>query len=129
MKQKHIVTKIHLIISVLLVIPAACIYGFAPQYFLDISHQTIDERNFSKAIMGIYLAFSILWILGIFKRRFLSFALLSNVLFMMGLGLGRIISLVLDGTPSIIYVIGIFGELLLGFYGLWVLNSKYYKKM
>jgi len=97
--------------------------------FLDITHETVDEHNFSKAIMGVYLTFSILWILGIFKRRFLSFALLSNVLFMMGLGLGRIISLVLDGTPSIIYVIGIFGELLLGFYGLWVLNSKYYKKM
>ncbi|APY08418.1 hypothetical protein BWZ20_08965 [Winogradskyella sp. J14-2] len=129
MKQKHIITKIHLIISVLIVIPAAFIYGFQPQLFLDISYKTIDERNFSKAIMGIYLAFSILWILGIFKRKFLSFALLSNVLFMIGLGLGRIISLILDGIPSIVYVIGIFGELLLGFYGLWVLNSKYYKKM
>ena len=66
MKQKHIVTKIHLIISVLILIPAAFIYGFATQVFLDISQQTIDERNFSKAIMGIYLAFSILWILGVF---------------------------------------------------------------
>lgn len=129
MKQKHIVTKIHLIISVLVVIPAAFIYGFVPQFFLDISHETVDERNFSKAIMGIYLAFSILWVLGIFKRRFLSFALLSNVLFMIGLGSGRITSLVIDGMPTIIYVIGTFGELLLGFYGLWVLNSKYYKKV
>lgn len=129
MKQKHIVTKIHLIISVLVVIPAAFIYGFVPQSFLDISHETVDERNFSKAIMGIYLAFSILWVLGIFKRRFLSFALLSNVLFMIGLGSGRITSLVIDGMPTIIYVIGTFGELLLGFYGLWVLNSKYYKKV
>lgn len=129
MKQKHIVTKIHLIISALVVIPAAFIYGFVPQSFLDISHETVDERNFSKAIMGIYLAFSTLWVLGIFKRRFLSFALLSNVLFMIGLGSGRITSLVIDGMPTIIYVIGTFGELLLGFYGLWVLNSKYYKKV
>ena len=54
---------------------------------------------------------------------------MSNVLFMLGFGSGRVISIVLDGMPSIIYIIGTFGELLLGFYGLWVLNSRYYKKM
>ena len=53
-KQKHLVTKIHLCISILIVIPVAFLYGFKPWIFLDIVHETVDEHNFLKAIMGVY---------------------------------------------------------------------------
>ncbi|GAL65428.1 hypothetical protein JCM19301_3888 [Jejuia pallidilutea] len=72
--------------------------------------------------MGLYLGFSILWILGICKSNYLKLALVSNVVFMLGLGFGRLLSFVLDGTPTFAFVFGTFGELVLGFYGLWVLS-------
>ncbi len=126
--NEQIITKIHLIISVFIVIPVSFVYGFEPSSEFDIHLNTIDERNFFKAIMGLYLGFSVLWILGIFKANYLRLALVTNLIFMLGLGFGRLLSLCLDGTPTFGYQFGTCAELFLGFYGLWVLNSKYFKK-
>ncbi len=119
---KHIITKIHLIISVLIVIPVSLVYGFQPDAQFDIHLNTIDEHNFFKAIMGLYLGFSIVWILGVFKSAYLRMALITNMVFMLGLGFGRLLSLLLDGEPTFGYQFGTFAELFLGFYGLWVLK-------
>lgn len=122
-KQKFI-TKIHLVISVLIVIPVSFVYGFNPSSEFDIQLQTIDEHNFFKAIMGLYLGFSILWLLGIFKDNYLKIALITNIIFMVGLGFGRVLSFFMDGTPTFGYQFGTFAELFLGFYGIWVLRNK-----
>ena len=114
------INKIHLIISVLIVVPVAFIYGFQPDFNFDIHLQTIDEHNQFKAIMGLYLGFSALWIIGIFKATYLKIAIITNIIFMLGLGFGRIVSLFLDGTPTSAYVFGTIAELFLGFYGVWV---------
>lgn len=119
-KQDFIV-KIHLIISVLIVVPVAFVYGFNPDSQFDIHLNTIDEFNQFKAIMGLYLGFSILWILGIFKTNYLNLAVVSNMIFMLGLGLGRVVSIFLDGTPTFGYIFGTIAELFLGCYGVWVL--------
>ena len=113
-----------LIISVLVVIPAALIYGFKPSLLLDLRIATNDEHSFSKGVMGLYFAFSILWLFGIFNSKFLRFALISNSLFMLGLAFGRLISMCFDGIPSITYIIGTVGELTLGLYSLVAVNSK-----
>lgn len=118
------INKVHLIISVFVVIPAAFIYAFKPELIINVNLTTIDEHNMFKAIMGVYLAFSFLWVLGIINSRFLKTALISNVLFMLGLGVGRLLSMMIDGTPSIVYVLGACGELFLAFYGIWVLNFR-----
>jgi hypothetical protein len=120
-----IVSKIHLIISVIIVIPAAIIYGFYLGLFFDISVITNNEQSAFKAISGIYLGFSILWILGIIQSSFLKTALISNTIFMLGLGLGRCLSMAIDGLPSTFFLYGTIGELILGFYGLWVLTAIY----
>ena len=120
--KQQITTKIHLIISVLIVVPVAFIYGFNPSTQFDIYLGTIDEKNFFKAIMGLYLGFSMLWILGIFKANYLKLALVSNLIFMLGLAFGRLLSFLLDGTPTFAFIFGIIGEFLLGFYGLWALK-------
>lgn len=119
-KQEFIV-KIHLIISVLIVVPVAFVYGFNPDSQFDIHLDTIDEFNQFKAVMGLYLGFSILWILGIFKTNYLNLAVVSNMIFMLGLGLGRVVSIFLDGTPTFGYIFGTIAELFLGCYGVWVL--------
>jgi hypothetical protein len=126
--KQDIINKIHLIISVLIVVPVAFVYGFNPNSEFDIQLNTIDEHNFFKAIMGLYIGFSVLWILGVLKPNYLKLALVSNFIFMLSLGLGRVLSWFIDGTPTFGYQFGTFAEILLGFYGLWVLNSQYFKK-
>lgn len=103
--------------------PVSFVYGFNPDLQFDIHLSTIDEHNFFKAIMGLYIGFLMLWILGVFKTNDLKLALVTNFVFMLGLGLGSVLSLVLDGTPIFKYVFGAFAELFLGFYGLWVLSN------
>lgn len=122
--KKEVVLKIHLIISVFIVVAVAFVYGFEPQSQFDIHLKTIDEHNFFKAIMGLYLGFSILWILGILKNSYLKTALITNIIFMLGLTFGRVLSLLLDGIPTFGFLFGTFAELFLGCYGLWVLSKK-----
>ena len=120
--KKETITKIHLIISVCIVVTVSFFYGFNPSFPFNIQLNTIDEHNFFKAIMGLYLGFSALWILGVFKQQFLKTALISNMIFMLGLGFGRLLSLAIDGMPTFGYLFGTFAELFLGFYGLWILT-------
>ncbi|WP_452230523.1 MULTISPECIES: DUF4345 domain-containing protein [unclassified Lacinutrix] len=119
--KTSIITKIHLVISVSIVVPVAFVYGFNPSSEFDIHLNTIDEYNFFKAIMGLYLGFSTLWVLGVFKSKYLKLALVTNMIFMLGLGFGRVLSFLLDGEPTFGYLFGTIAELFLGFYGLWVL--------
>lgn len=123
MSNKAIITKIHLIISVLVVLPTAINYGFFPNVFVDLFPKTIDELNFNKAVMGLYLGFSTLWLLGIFRKGYLQSALISNIIFMLGLGLGRVVSMIFDGLPTFAFLYGTFAELFLGVYGVWVLST------
>lgn len=109
----------------MIVIPAAILYGFNPQLIFDISAVTNDEHSVFKAISGVYLGFSLLWILGVFNSSYLKTALISNVIFMLGLGFGRCLSMVIDGFPGIFFLYGTIGEIILGIYGLWVLKTIY----
>jgi predicted membrane protein len=111
------------------VIPAAIVYGFYPEWLLDMSPETRDEHSFAKGVMGLYLAFSLFWSFALFETKLLKTALLSNMLFMLGLGLGRVVGILIDGIPSDTYIIGMFGELILGLYGLWLIRSSLFKKL
>lgn len=122
--KQDIITKIHLIISVCIVVPTAIIYGFKPELSFDMFLETVDEHNFYKAIMGLYLGFSTLWALGIINAKYLQTALITNIVFMLGLGFGRLLSLFMDGMPTFGYIFGTVAELFLGFYGLWVFNTQ-----
>ncbi|MBT8384727.1 MAG: DUF4345 domain-containing protein, partial [Bacteroidia bacterium] len=77
---------------------------------------------------GLYLGFSVLWILGVFNANYLKLALVTNMIFMLGLGFGRLISFMIDGAPTFGYLFGTFAELFLGFYGVWVLTTPSLKK-
>lgn len=120
--KQDIITKIHLIISVFIVVPVAFVYAFYPDFQFELFPKTIDEHNFYKAVMGLYLGFSALWVWGILHSKFLKTALVTNCIFMLGLGSGRLLSLVLDGVPTFGYVFGTVAELVLGIYGLWVIK-------
>ena len=83
-------------------------------FFFDFSQHTRDMHNIFRAIMFLYLGMAALWILGIFKETYWKTATISNLLFMAALAVGRLISLILDGTPSLILIIGLLGEAVLG---------------
>ena len=113
--------NLHLILSSIIIIPVAFLYGFSPEFIFNLEMNSFNEHSIFKAIMGIYLAFASLFILGIFKLEFWKTATVSCMLFMFGLGFGRIVSMIFDGFPSTIFVLGTFGELILGFYALFQL--------
>ncbi len=122
--------NLHLLISVSIVMPFSFVYGLSPaeilpQYF-DFTVETTDLKNVFRAIMGLYLAISALWLLGMLKPTLWKTATLVNILFMLGLAFGRLLSLVLDGTPSQTFVTALFLELALGLYG--VIQFRNYKE-
>ena len=45
----------------------AIVYGFDLESSLNMTPETTDDFNFLKAVIGIYLGFSILWILEYLK--------------------------------------------------------------
>jgi hypothetical protein len=115
--------NIHLIISVLVVIPAALFYGLFPDktlpVLLDFEVHSTDLKSVFRAVMGLYVLFSMFWILGMVKFKFWEAATLSNGLFMCGLAIGRLISMMIDGKPSVLFVFGLFGEAILGIFAFY----------
>lgn len=104
----------------------ALIYGFQPNLLFDVSINSLDQSNIFKAMMGLYIGFASLWILGIFNQNYWKAASISNMIFMIGLGFGRIVSIIIDGIPCYLFVLGTVGELILGFYAFYQL--KFNKK-
>lgn len=118
--------NLHLTISSLIVIPAAFMYGFDPESILpqvlDINTFSVDQKNVFRAIMSLYLGLAGIWILGVVNPSYWRSSTLLLVVFMTCLALGRIISVFLDGQPSVLFGLGIFGELLLGGFAYWQLK-------
>lgn len=108
--------NLHLYISIPIVAVAALVYGFRLDILFKLSTQTTDESNIYKAIMGLYLCFATFWYIGLKQTSYWKAATISNMLFMLGLGLGRLISFVTDGMPSVVLLLGTIGELTLAIY-------------
>ena len=111
-KSYRFFKHIHLIISLVIVIPTAIIYGspsILPKH-LNIEVHTIDLANMLKAIMCFYLGASIVWILGIWKSKYWIIATQLNILFMITLAIGRVLSMFSDGLPTGGYIFGVIAE-------------------
>ena len=124
-KINWISKNLHLLVSLLIVVPTAIIYG-SPSILtkqLDVQINTIDLSNMLKAIMCLYLGISIVWILGIWKTNYWKPATELNILFMLTLAIGRALSMVVDGMPTAGYVFGIIIEFILGFYSIYQLKK------
>lgn len=120
----RILKNLHLIISVMIVIPAGIVYGTPSllHIFLDVYVNTTDAANMLNAIMMLYLGISVVYLLGIFKPAFWQKATELNILFMFALASGRLLSMVVDGIPSDVYVYGVIGELILGLFSIYQLK-------
>jgi hypothetical protein len=117
--------NLHLLVSLLIVVPTAIIYG-SPSILteqLDIQVNTIDLSNMLKAIMCLYLGISLVWIMGIWKTEYWKIATKLNILFMISLAIGRALSMLMDGLPTGGYIFGIIAEFALGFYSIYQLKK------
>lgn len=120
--------NLHLIISIIFIIPIALVYGLYPNLLLSklftIKVESINLTNIFRAMMGLYLGMSIIWIIGTIKPKFWFTATFTNIFFMGGLAIGRLLSLALDGLPSTYFLVGLILETAFAFWG--VKNLKNY---
>ncbi|MBC8883371.1 DUF4345 domain-containing protein [Flavobacterium piscinae] len=86
---------------------------------LDFEVHSTDLKSVFRAIMGLYIAFSLFWIVGIFNSNFWKASTLSNGIFMSGIAIGRIVSLFFDGKASDLFFFGFFGEAVLGLFAFY----------
>jgi Domain of unknown function (DUF4345) len=114
--------NVHLLISTVIIAIVAFAYGLFPTislpWLFDFNVESTDLKMVFRATMGLYIGLAGLWIAGIFKPHLWRTATISNVIFMLGLAAGRLISLLIDGIPSEVFLYGFFVELVLGIWGL-----------
>lgn len=117
--------NLHLVISLLIVVPTAIIYGTPLMLStnLNIEVITIDLSNLLKAIMCLYIGISCIWLIGIIKEKYWKSATQLNILFMLTLASGRILSIIIDGIPTNGYVFGVIAELVIGLFSVYQLRK------
>jgi len=118
--------KLHLGLSSFIVIAVGFIYGANPSeilpYVFGIEVESLELKNIFRAIMGLYLAIGVFWIVGIVKPKYWQTATLTNTIFMGGLAFGRIVSTIFDGV-SLQFTIGLVLELFFMVWGIYNLNT------
>jgi Domain of unknown function (DUF4345) len=99
-------------------------YGLCPEKVLPLIFnfkvESVDLTHVFRAMMGLYLGFASYWIIGIFRIEHWRGATLSCIIFMGGLALGRMVSILIDGIPSVVFLIGTLMEIL---FMLWGINN------
>ena len=84
-------------------------YGLFPSqslvYLYDIEVTNTNLKNIFRAIMGLYISLVAFWIMGARYKSLQLPALWSLTIFMLGLAVGRLLSLVIDGLPYPPYVL------------------------
>ena len=123
-KKDWMIKHLHLLISIAIVVSTGIIYGATTliPLFLNIQVDTIDLANMLKANMFLYFGISAVWFLGIWKSDFWKTATQLNILFMLSLAIGRILSMVTDGLPTSGYIFGLMAELTIGLFSIYQLK-------
>lgn len=127
MKSNQPLKKLQLGISAIVVIAVGLVYGLNPEKLLPAVfgfevHNT-ELKNIFRAVMGLYIGFGWLFIVGIRKPEYWKMATLVSVVFTGGLALGRIISTLFDGF-SAVFTLALATELALMFWGILNLKNK-----
>jgi hypothetical protein len=121
------VARFYLIFSAVGLSAVALSYGVAPAAVLpnvlDLTVEGTDLTHIFRAIMGLYLAMIALWLLGACRPKFTRAAVIAEIAFMFGLAAGRVLSIILDGVPSVLLVGYTIAEIALGSWGVLVLNK------
>ncbi|OBT06807.1 hypothetical protein A9267_12970 [Shewanella sp. UCD-FRSSP16_17] len=107
--------------------PIALSYGFSPStslsFLFNIDATPVNVTHIFRAVMGLYFALVTFWVVGAFVQKIRLPALYSLVVFMVGLGLGRLLSLVLDGMPHWLLVVYMLLEAGFAVVGILMINK------
>lgn len=108
-------------------VPIALSYGAQPEVvlplLLGLEVTELAQVHILRAVMGLYLALVVFWLLGVRDSRYTAAALMSLVVFMLGLAAGRLLSLVVDGYPGPVLTLYLGLEIGFGLVGLWLLRQ------
>lgn len=103
-------------------------YGADParslQWLFGIDASGVNARHVFRGIMGLYLALICFWVAGAIRPGVRIPALWSLIVFMVGLALGRLLSLIVDGWPHPLLVVYMLLEVLLAAIGLCLLLNE-----
>ncbi|ESQ16712.1 MAG: DUF4345 domain-containing protein [Thiohalocapsa sp. PB-PSB1] len=120
-------TRFYLLFSAAGLFVIALSYGIAPATILpvalNVSVEGTDLTHIFRAIMGLYLGMIVLWVLGAFRANLTWVAVIAEVTFMFGLALGRVVSIVIDGMPSMLLVVYAVLEIAMGLWGVLILKK------
>lgn len=96
--------SLFLLVAAVGLTPIALAYGAVPvtsiPMLYDVDVVNVNAAHIFRAVMGLYLAMVVFWLLGAGRETLRLPALYSVVVFMLGLAAGRTMSLVVDGMPS-----------------------------
>ena len=103
-------------------------YGVAPSDVLpklmEVSVEGIDQTHVYRGVMGVYVGMGVYWILSAFRPGWSRAAILSVVFLMAGVAIGRVLSVVADGTPSPMLVVYLGAEIGLALIGILLLKES-----
>jgi hypothetical protein len=120
-------TRFYLIFSAAGLFGVALSYGVAPAVVLpkvlDLAVEGTDLTHIFRAIMGLYLGMIVLWVVGAFRPSFTRAAVIAEIFFMFGLALGRVVSIVVDGMPSVPLIGYTVVEIGMGLWGMLILKN------
>ncbi|WP_372615389.1 DUF4345 domain-containing protein [Aquicoccus sp.] len=98
-------------------VPVALSYGMMPErslpFLYGISDPDLPTRHVFRAVMGLYLGMICFWLAGALRPELRMPALWTVFVFVTGIGLGRVLSLGLDGWPGPILVVYLIAEIAL----------------
>ena len=116
-----------LIFSAVGVFTVALAYGAHPSFSLPLLYNIeITSNNLSnvfRAVMGLYVAFNIFWVIGALSLPLRLSALWSRFVFYTGAGAGRVLSIVLDGTPDVIFMLYLILEICGSAISFWLIRG------
>jgi len=120
--------RFYLLLSAVGLLPIALSYGVDPNRILPKLLQIHPVEggviHIFRAIMGLYLATIVLWVLGAIRGgRLMRTALIGEIVFMAGLAAGRILDLLVAGWPSPMLIAYTVSELVLAAWGVVCLKQ------
>ena len=122
------IRQMFLLVAAIGLLPIALSYGLIPQkslsYLFNITVSDPNSIHIFRAVMGLYLALIIFWLIGAFKVQVRQAALYSLIVFMFGLAAGRILSLIIDGMPHWLLAVYLVLELVFGVLGILLIKKS-----
>ena len=106
-------------------VPVALSYGAMPERSLPllygIGDPDLPTQHVFRAVMGLYLGMICFWLAGALRPGLRRPALWTVCVFVTGIALGRVLSLILDGWPGALLVFYLLAEIVLAALTLWLL--------